>query len=295
MRAFISVNTYQNDVELVLRQRGVIARRDHPELTGMLDRLLRQGHLRAVLPGIYAEPSRSADFETRVRAAMVDSPDAVLVERAAARVSFWAELPVREVVCAVPTKRVSPAGFRFVRRAVPPELVAHRRGLRFSAPALTAMDLCDTLGGEPLDQALRTRTATLEQLHRALSLSPSRHGNATRRMLLLDSRDEPWSEAERLFHRMLRAAGIVGWKANRGVIVDETTFYVDVAFKRVRLAIEIDGRLHETDQNVFENDRWRQNALVLDGWRVIRFTWKMLTDHPELVIAVVRQALDAIR
>jgi hypothetical protein len=30
------------------------------------------------------------------------------------------------------------------------------------------------------------------------------------------------------------------------------------------LAIETDGRLHETDANLFESDRWRQNALVAD-------------------------------
>ncbi len=291
LRAFIGVSTYLHEVERLLRQRGVISRRDHPELSGTLDRLLRQGDLRAVLPGIYSEPDRIGQFSTRVLAAMVDSPDAVLIDGAAARVSFWADLPVREVACAVPGKRVSPPGFRFVRRTVPPELVVNGRGLRFTAPALTAIDLCDTLGGEPIDQALRTRTATLEQLHQAFSLSPSRGGNATRRMLLLDSRDEPWSEAERLFHRLLRAAGIVDWKSNRGMVLDGLTYYIDVAFERVRLAIEIDGRLHETDANIFENDRWRQNALVLDGWRVIRFTWKMLTEHPEMVIAVVRQAL----
>ena len=39
---------------------------------------------------------------------------------------------------------------------------------------------------------------------------------------------------------------------------------------------------------MFESDRWRQNALVADGWRVLRFTWDMLHDHPEVVVAAVR-------
>jgi very-short-patch-repair endonuclease len=69
-------------------------------------------------------------------------------------------------------------------------------------------------------------------------------------------------------------------------------FYIDIAFKRVKLAIEIDGRLHENDEDLFESDRWRQNALVADGWRVLRFTWAMLRDHPEVFVAAV---LDAIR
>jgi hypothetical protein len=36
---------------------------------------------------------------------------------------------------------------------------------------------------------------------------------------------------------------------------------------------------------------WRQNALVADGWRVLRFTWRMLKEHPEVVVAAIRQAL----
>jgi very-short-patch-repair endonuclease len=55
--------------------------------------------------------------------------------------------------------------------------------------------------------------------------------------------------------------------------------------------VEIDGLLHHSSETAFESDRRRQNALVLDGWRVLRFTWAMLTDRPEDVIAAVRNAL----
>jgi very-short-patch-repair endonuclease len=57
------------------------------------------------------------------------------------------------------------------------------------------------------------------------------------------------------------------------------------------LAIEIDGRLHETSEDLFESDRWRQNVLVADGWRVLCFTWAMLRDHPEVFVAAVIEAL----
>jgi hypothetical protein len=62
----------------------------------------------------------------------------------------------------------------------------------------------------------------------------------------------------------------------------------------LKLAIEIDGRLHEKDEDLFESDRSRQNALVVDGWRVLRFTWRMLKEHPEVVVAAIRQALLSI-
>ena len=68
--------------------------------------------------------------------------------------------------------------------------------------------------------------------------------------LLLDSRAEPWSKAERLFHSLLRDAGITGWRANRPVVLADSTYYVDVVFRKLKLAIEIDGRLHHTGAEV---------------------------------------------
>ena len=121
-------------------------------------------------------------------------------------------------------------------------------------------------------------------------MTAGRRGNTERRRLLLESRDEPWSAAERRFHRLLREGGITGWKANVGVEIDGHRYYLDVAFARARVAIEIDGRLHQLDRNLFESDRVRQNRLVLHGWRVLRFTWAMLIDRPEEVLAVVRDA-----
>ncbi len=281
----------QSEVQLILSERGVIARRDHPQLLGTLDRLIRRGDLCAVLPGVYASPKVATTFDVRVRAVMAAAPDAILVDGAAAKASFWPELRVSRVTCALPVDKAAQPGFHFSRREIPPELVVQRGRLRMTAPGLTALDLCATLGGEPIDEVLRTRAATLAQLHRAIELTGSRKGNTSRRELLLDSRDQPWSEAERLFHRLLRAAGLTGWRANIEVNVDGWTFYLDVGFRRCRLAVEIDGRRHVTDRKLFEKDRWRQNALVIDGWRVLRFTWRMLVDRPEHVIETVRRAL----
>jgi very-short-patch-repair endonuclease len=75
------------------------------------------------------------------------------------------------------------------------------------------------------------------------------------------------------------------------VFIQGNLYYIDVAFPHLRLAIEIDGRLHEEAEDLFESDRWRQNALVADGWVVLRFTWRMLREHPEAVVAAILQAL----
>jgi len=105
--------------------------------------------------------------------------------------------------------------------------------------------------------------------------------------MLIDSRDKPWSAAERLSHRILRAARVRGWTANHRVNVNGSRYFIDIAFHAARLAVEIDGRLHEDDPMVFETDRYRQNGLVRAGWRVLRFTYAMLVNEPDYVIATI--------
>lgn len=291
LRPSPSVRTPQNDIQHLLVTDGVVVRRDHPKLIGAIDWLIRNGCLSSVLPGIYAEPETCDSIRTRIRAAMRWDPDAVLVGAAAAWVSFWPEIRVSAIACSLKHKHRPQPGYQFTRRQIPAELVLSRAGLRYTAPALTALDLCETMGGDAIDQALRSRATTLAQLHRALELTAGRVGNRTKRQLLLDSRAEPWSEAERSLHRLLRTASITGWVSNKPVILRDQTFYVDVIFSRLKLVIEIDGRLYHTEAAVFESDRWRQNLLILAGWCVLRFTWAMIKERPAEVIAMVREAM----
>ncbi|MGI3785511.1 MAG: DUF559 domain-containing protein [Janthinobacterium lividum] len=288
------MRTLQDEVRSLVDREGVMARADHPELTGAVARLVRSGELVSVMPGVYTVPTRARDRAIRVLALATRQPDAVLVGRTAAQLSYWPVLAGDTVSYALDHKCVPQPGFHGSRRAVPPELVLERDRLRLTVPALTALDLCSEVGGDGIDHALRTRTATLAGMHDALELSGGRRGNRDRRALLLDSRDEPWSAAERLCHRMLRGARITRWKTNWPVTIERNLYYLDVAFPSLRIVVEIDGRLHETDKDLFESDRWRQNALVLDGWLVLRFTWRMLTEQPDRVLEAIREAL-AIR
>jgi very-short-patch-repair endonuclease len=270
---------------------GLASRRDHPDLAASFDWLVREGRLTAVLPGVYAASDIAHTWQARVRALGLRHRDAVLLGGAAARVSFWPDAPLDRIEAAVPSALKPQPGFFFNRRYIPAELITERAGLRYSVPALTAIDLATFACSDAIDVALRTRAATLAGMYEALRMTPHRAGNRERLRLLIDSRGEPWSAAERLSHRLLRAAHIKGWETNLPVLVGGQLFYIDIAFKPQKLAIEIDGRLHETDDDLFESDRWRQNALVADGWRVLRFTLAMLRDHPQLFIAAILDAL----
>lgn len=95
------------------------------------------------------------------------------------------------------------------------------------------------------------------------------------------------SEAERLLSRLLRAAGITGWQANRRI----AGYEVDVVFRAAKVAIEVDGFAFHTDSDTFQRDRTKQNAIALAGYQLLRFTWLDLTEYPERVISEIIRAI----
>jgi very-short-patch-repair endonuclease len=230
-------------------------------------------------------------------AAMVWAPEGTLTGRAAARLTFWPNLAVSTVGLSIPAKRRAPRGMAVVHESIPPELTMWRGPYRLTTPALTALDLVLEMGGAGIDRALLARSATLEQMHIALDLTPRRLGNGERRRLLHDSRDEPWSEAERLLHALLRAAGISGWRANVEVHVDGTRMFLDVEFDGLMLAIEVDGyEVHGPHQwEQFQRDRRRWSMLTAAGWRILHFTWHQLRDEPDWVVARIVSSIDHAR
>ncbi len=264
---------------------------DRPDLRHSVRWLTARGELARLLPGVYAAVGSEDDPHLRIAAVMARHPDAVLCGAAAAFLTFWPRIDLPVIEVAHPKEIAPQPGYLFSQRRIPPELIVESRGLRFSDPALTAIDLATPACADAIDIALRTRATTLPAMHEALRLTPDRAGNRDRRSVLLDSRDEPWSGAERQAHRLLRAARIVGWRTNAPRMVRGRLYYLDICFEGVRLVIEIDGRIHQLDAELFESDRRRQNALVLDGWRVLRFTWRQIQDMPEIVVAEIREAL----
>jgi very-short-patch-repair endonuclease len=177
-------------------------------------------------------------------------------------------------------------------RVIPPEFVVRREDVAITAPRLTAVDLAATPhGGEAIDNVLRSRQATLDQLWEVLGQLPRRRGNAARAAMLRDSRDEPWSEGERLLHRLLREHRITGWTTNSPIHVGATTYFGDVVFERQRLIVEFDGWAYHGDRVAFENDRYRRNELEVAGYRVLNVTWRQVKEDPGWVIGCVRRGL----
>ncbi len=79
--------------------------------------------------------------------------------------------------------------------------------------------------------------------------------------------------------------------ANHRVVLSGIKYWIDVAFVVHRLAVEVDGWAWHSDVDRFAHDRRRQNALVLAGWTVLRFTWHDLKSRPEAVVAQIRAVI----
>lgn len=65
---------------------------------------------------------------------------------------------------------------------------------------------------------------------------------------------------------------------------------IDAFIKPWSLIIEGDGRTYHTKRSDFENDRRRDNLAAAHGYRVLRFTYRMLNDDPADVLRTVLRA-----
>jgi very-short-patch-repair endonuclease len=262
---------------------GLVLRREHPALAEAIKREHRAAALVRVLPGVYLASGLADDIAHRVRALTRYDPDAVVTGAAAARLTWWPELPVPLISAYRHTDCRPAEGFEWRRGRPEPAAAAGH----FAGAALQVLDLIPLLGSLAVDEALRRRAVSLAQLQEALSLTPGRVGNQLRREVLVDSRDEPWSPAEREFHRVLRAEGLTGWKTNFRVRIQGRTYYLDVALPELSLGFEIDGFEHHDTRAAFERDRARDALLATQVWHVVRISAAQVSGCGAVVRALV--------
>ncbi len=179
---------------------------------------------------------------------------------------------------------------RVRRRSLDECDVVERRGLRVTSLPLTVVEAAAQRGGGPrlMDNALQ-RHVDLDSLWYAHLRNKGRTGAPRSRRLLQAASDGSRSAAERLLIKILKDACISGWKANYRV----AGYRVDVGFPGSRVALEVDGMAFHSGAEDFQIDRERQNAIVLSGWQVLRFTWLDLTEYPDRVLSVILAAISA--
>lgn len=268
------------DLEHLLAMEHVVAiRRYGPTVPGVVRAAVARKELTAILPGIYARADVAREPLVRMAALRAKWPNTVFTLRSAAGL-LWDPRLLSQTVTATGRCRSTVRAFVLEDRAIDPEWIVTVHGMRCTNRALTAVDLIPVAGADFVDRVLRDARgqgqAALRGMWQALEDHPSRPGNTLRRSVLRESRDIPWSEAERRAHQMLREAGIMGWRTNYPVVLHGQLYFIDIAFPELRLALEIDGFGYHSDRSVFERDRVRHNDFEDSEWDCYHFTWHTL-------------------
>lgn len=142
-----------------------------------------------------------------------------------------------------------------------------------------------------LDEGLRDERVTIPELEDVIRREARRgvRGAALVRRLVAERGGEiPDSELEKVLWKVIKGSGLP--LPERQVWITPN-FRVDLAYPSAKLFIEGDSLALHTLPSDFQRDRERQNLLVNEGWRVLRFTWYDVTKRPQYVIETIRKAL----
>ena len=248
---------------------------------------VRAGRLLVVHRGVYAVGHAALSQEGRWLAAVLAAgPDAVLSHRSAA--SLWRLAPRSPVVVEVTTTG-KPRRIERVRVHRTRRLDAHERtrwrGVPVTTPVRTLVDLADEATEDELQRVLHQAEILFSLGARELSAARADGRKAATR--LRGPRDRSRSELERAFRRLCETHGIEAPENNVRIAGLE----VDFVWRVPRVVVELDGWRFHRSRHAFELDRRRDARLEREGWRVLRFTYRQVTECPHEVVATVRAAL----
>jgi very-short-patch-repair endonuclease len=285
--------------ELAARQHGVVARWQLLE-SGFdrraIDRRIASGLLQPLYRGVYAvgHPNVSAKGHW-MAAALACGPRAVVSHRSAAALWDLASSASALVDITVPRGRAGHNGIR-------PHGVRHLHDrdrtlydvIPVTTVARTLFDLAEVMDATRLERAFE-RAERLQLLDLAAVEDVCRRSHGRRalrpvRTLLPSLRPAPAtrSDLERDFLDLCRDHGLPEPEVN--AIVEG--FEVDAVWRAHRLVVELDSFEYHRSRAAFEQDRARDTALQLAGYRVMRITWRRLRDEPATVAQEVGTMLD---
>jgi very-short-patch-repair endonuclease len=193
-------------------------------------------------------------------------------------------------------RRVRLPGIRAHRSGTLHELdVATLGSVPLTAPARTLGDLSSMLSvdelGRALDDGMRRGIVSLSAMHavgsRFRAISPGRSPKTIQQVLAtrIPGYEPGDSDLETSVWNAIQTAGLPAPVRLHRVRVAGRVLTIDLAYPSQLVGIEIDGfEVHRT-RTAFDIDRVRQNALVIAGWTVLRFTSKSTTDEIASTVA----------
>jgi predicted transcriptional regulator of viral defense system len=283
---------------LATRQHGVVSR---PQLLAIglsadvIDRLIARHSLQQIHRGVYAVGHRPRTRQaTWMAAVLAAGSGAVLSHRSAA--ALWAIRGSSTSRLEVITPRLCRRGGIRARHIVlSPDEVTTEAGIPVTTPARTLFDLAAVVSAEQLEHAFNEaeirRLTSPTSLDALVARYRGRRGTAVLTHILgkHDHSPIPTSILERRFLALLDTHDIPRPTINRRTEHGE----LDATWHEQRLIVECDGFAVHGTRKAFEDDRAKDRALQVAGWRVIRVTSRQLTTDGHTIVRQVRALLDA--
>jgi Protein of unknown function (DUF559) len=287
---------------LAAHQHGVVSR---PQLRDLglgqraIDHRIACGRLHPIHRGVFAVGHRVISRDAAWMAAVLAAGSgAVLSHRSAA--ALWGIRPTdRSDIEVSVLRQLRRPGIESHRVALAPDEVTAQRGIPVTTPARTLFDLAGVLTPQQLERAIDQ--AEIRRLGDALSLDalvgryPRRPGVPAIRAILDANhigQTITRSGLENRFLAVLDAHGLPRPSTNRIVdLNDGHTHEADCLWPACRLIAELDGYDTHGTRRAFERDRRRDRQLQAAGYRVIRITWRQLTDEPDTIAGELRELL----
>jgi very-short-patch-repair endonuclease len=169
------------------------------------------------------------------------------------------------------------------------------RGVPIVSPALALLEFAAVATGDELERAIAEAYALKlvnePALRNVLNRYPGIAGVVALRAEL-DRVGGPQltkREAARRMKLLIRHAGLPPPRTE----VRLAGFVADFFWAQFRLIVEADGYQYHGHRYAFERDRKRDQAHIAAGYKVLRFTWRQLTEEPYRVIGVIAIAIGA--
>jgi very-short-patch-repair endonuclease len=261
-----------------------------------------------ILRGVYLVDRRTVDEDVLGMAALLRWPSAVLSHETAARRREWKLLDERpdwdawlpdEPKSEPAVHLTSATQFRphegFLLHRSDPGEVCWVRGARVTDEVRTLVDIART-APLPVAVSLIDKVCRVDQTlfdHVRKELMQLAGGRGTLRAQRACRLANPGSESilESLLRLLLALAGLPPPQVQIPVRHPGGIYYGDLGYRERKLILEADGREYHTEWPQVMKDMARQNLLVIDGWTVLRFSWRQVLYQPELVLQTVARAL----
>jgi very-short-patch-repair endonuclease len=281
-------------------QAGVISRRqalDAGLTERQIDRRVSSHRWDRIAPGVYLAAEAAMTWHAWAYCMLLAAgPGAVLIGETSAQLRCL--VPKQLPICvAIPTHRrceVSAPNLRLLRMDIPADEQVTVDGLPTTNRLRTASDvahLMPLVQAQPIVDLMLVRDMVVLEELTAVVADSRRHGSAQARRLMASANDRAAAESERIARRLLQAAGLSGWVANHEVTIKGRKLKIDLALRRLKIAIEVKGWMFHSAGDRGASDDARVTDLQLAGWLVIPVSWLALHQNPDAFIAQVREAV----